>query len=102
MSVVAGFKQDAVEVPAPDVIVPSPHIKGIASPALQKKPVVHVVDAANPLLSAYVPAGVSLQIVFPSDVDNIPQGQGKASSAKAGQYEPAGQLFVAVSVPSGQ
>ena len=72
-------------MPAPDVMVPSPQIKGIASPALQKKPVVQVLDAANPLLSTYVPAGVLLQIVFPSDVVNIPQGQGKASSALAGQ-----------------
>ena len=85
MSVVAGTRQSVVEVPAPSVILPSPQIHGIEAPAKQKYPVVQVVDAASPLLGAYVPASVLLQIVFPREVEIIPQGHANASSAFAGQ-----------------
>jgi len=58
VSVVAGTRQSEGEVPAPSVTLPSPQIHGIEAPATQKKPVVHVVEAASPLLGANVPAGV--------------------------------------------
>lgn len=50
------------EVPAPAVMVPSPQIRGITAPELQKYPVVQGVEATSPLLPAKVPAGVLAQI----------------------------------------
>jgi hypothetical protein len=54
--------QEVIDVPAPAVIVPSPQIRGITAPALQKKPVVHGVEVTSPLVPANVPAGVFAQI----------------------------------------
>ncbi len=89
---VAVVAQEAMEVPAPLVMVPSPQIKGITAPALQKYPVVQGVEVTVPLVSAKVPAGVFVQIICPSDPESMPQAQRKGSAALVGQYEPDGQL----------